>query len=149
MIVLDREHYLKETSKQLEDKEDYLEFPNDLSALLSTIFKSLEKIRKRGDLLPDTLNYFLVKDSKFARFYSLPKIHKQLFDVPERPVISNYGFYMENISSFLDFHLHQKVQSYIKDSTFYGTFRGKEFNPLSTNPTKWSNKNWSNTATCR
>ena len=122
LIVLDREHYLKETSKQLEDKEDYLEFANDLSALVSTIFKSLEKIRKRGDLLPDTLNYFLVKDSKFARFYSLPKIHKQLFEVPERPVISNYGIYMENISSFLDFHLQplaQKVKSYIKDTNHF------------------------------
>ena len=54
----------------------------------------------------------------FARFYLLPKVHKQLYDVPGRPVISNCGFYTENISSFLDFHLQplaQKVKSYIKD----------------------------------
>ena len=91
--------------------------PNDSSALVSTIFKSLEKIRKRGDLSQDTLNYFLVKDPKFARFYLLPKIHKRLHDVPGRPVISNCSFYTENISSFLDFHLQplaQKVKSYIK-----------------------------------
>ena len=79
--------------------------PNDSSALVSTIFKSLEKIKKRGDLSQDTLNYFLVKDPKFARFYLLPKIHKRLYDVPGRPVISCCGFYTENISSFLDFHL--------------------------------------------
>ena len=46
VIVWDREDYLKQASKQLEDKEVYLEVPNDSSALVSTIFKSLEKIRK-------------------------------------------------------------------------------------------------------
>ena len=122
MIVSDREDYIKEATKQLEDKEVYMEVPNDSSALVSTIFKSLEKIRKRGDLSQDTLNYFLVKDPKFARFYLLPKIHKRLHDVPGRPVISNCGFYNENISSFLDFHLQplaQKVKSYIKDTNHF------------------------------
>ena len=114
MIVWDREDYLKEASKQLEDNEAYLEDPNDSSALVSNIFKFLEKIRKRRDLSQDTLNYFLVKDPKFARFYLLPKVHKRLYDVPRRPVISNCGFYTENISSFLDICLQplaQKVKS--------------------------------------
>ena len=122
VIVWGREDYIKEATKQLEDKEVYMEVPNDSSALVSTIFKSLEKIRKRGDLSQDTLNYFFVKDPKFARFYLLPKIHKRLHDVPGRPVISNCGFYTENISSFLDFHLQplaQKVKSYIKDTNHF------------------------------
>ena len=117
VIVWDREDYLKEASKQLKDKEVYLNVLNDSSALVSTIFKSLEKIKKRGDLSQDTLNYFLVKDPKFARFYLLPKVHKRLYDVPGRPVISNCGSYTENISSFLDFHLQplaQEVKSYRK-----------------------------------
>ena len=61
----------------------------------------------------------MVKDPKFARFYLLPKIHKRLHDVPGRPVISNSGYYTENISSFLDFHLQplaQSVKSYVKDT---------------------------------
>ena len=52
-----------------------MEVPNDSSAFVTTIFKSLEKIKKRGDLPQDTLNYFLVKDPIFVRFYLLPKIH--------------------------------------------------------------------------
>ena len=76
----------------MEDKEVYLEVPNNLSALVNTIFKSLEKIRKRGDLTQDTNNYFLVKDPKFARFYLLLKVHAQLYDVPRRAAISNCGF---------------------------------------------------------
>ena len=70
----------------------------------------------------DTLNYFVVEDSKFARFYLLPKIHKRLHIVPGRPVISNCSFYTENISSFLDYHLQplaQKVKSYIKDTNYF------------------------------
>ena len=46
----------------------------------------------------------------------------RLYDVPGRPVISNCGFYTENISSFLDFHLQplaQKVKSYIKDTNHF------------------------------
>ena len=47
----------------------------------------------------------------------MTKIHKLLHNVPRRPVISNCGYYTENISSFLDYHLQplaKKVESYIK-----------------------------------
>ena len=47
------------------------------------------------------------------------QIHKRLQNVPERPVISNSGYYTENISASLEFHLKplaQKVKSYIKDT---------------------------------
>ena len=67
--------------------------------------RALEKIRVRGDLPNDILNYFLVKHPTFPRFYLLPTIYKRLHNVPGRPVISNCGFYTENISSFLDYHL--------------------------------------------
>ena len=64
VIVWDCEDYWKEASKQLEDKEVCLKVPSDPSAIASTIFKSLEVIRKYGDLSQDTLNYFLIKDHK-------------------------------------------------------------------------------------
>ena len=122
VVAWDREDYLKEAYKQLEDREVYEEVPNDPSVLVNTIIKALEKIRLRGDLSSDTLNYFVVEDPKFARFYLLPEIHKRLHNVPGRPVISNCGFYTENISSFLDYHfqpLAQKVKSYIKDTNHF------------------------------
>ena len=71
VFVWDRDDYLKEAAKQLEDKHAYEEVQNYPSTLISTIKRALEKIRKRGDLSNDTLNYFLVKDPKFARFYLL------------------------------------------------------------------------------
>ena len=122
VVVWDREDYLKEAHKQLSDEEVYEEVTNDPSTLESTIFTALNKTRARGDLSADNLEYFLNKDPKFPRFYLLPKIHKRLHNVPGRPVISNFGYYTENISSFLDYHLKplaKKVESYIKDANHF------------------------------
>ena len=122
VVVWDREDYLKEAHKQLSDEEVYEEATNEPSTLKSTIFTALNKIRARGDLSADNLEYFFNKDPKFARFYLLPKIHKRLYNVPGRPIISNCGYYTENISSFLDYHLKplaKKVESYIKDTNHF------------------------------
>ena len=51
--------------------------------------------------------------------YLLPKIHKRLYDVPGRPVISNCGTPTEKASEFLDNHLQEVMQngwSYMKNS---------------------------------
>ena len=105
VFVWDRDNYIKEAEKQLRDKDIYEELCNDPGTLISTINKAIEKIWEIGDLHVNTIKYFMVKDPKFDRFYLLPKIRKRLHDVPGRSVISNCGYYSENISSFSDFHL--------------------------------------------
>ena len=110
--------YIKEAKKQLGDEEVY-EVSINVTPLLKTINEVIAKIRKRSDLKSDNLYYFIMKDPKFARFYVLLKIHKRLHNVQWRPVISNSGYYTENISSFLDHHLQplaEAVKSYIKDA---------------------------------
>ena len=119
VVVWDREDYIKEAEKQLGDSHAYEEVPDDPEPLISTIHRTIENIRKRGDLKKETIKHFEVKDPKFARFCLLPKMHKRLNNVPGRPVISNCGYYTENMSAFLDFHLQplaQAVKSYIKDT---------------------------------
>ena len=89
---------------------------------MKVINSVLRKIKNRGDISDETLHYFLVNNPKLGRFYLLPKIHKRLHNVPGRPVISNSGYYTDNISSFLDFHLKplpQKVMSYIEDTNYF------------------------------
>ena len=76
----------------------------------------------RADISSETLNYFMVNNPRLGRFYLLPKIHKCLFDVPGRPVISNCGYYAENVSAFIDHHLKplsKCVKSYIKDTDHF------------------------------
>ena len=87
MVVWDRDDYIQKTEKQLSGKEIYVEVSNDPHPFMNTIHRAVQKIRKRGDLSTDHIKYFMVKDSKFARFYFLPKIHKRLENVPGRPVI--------------------------------------------------------------
>ena len=58
VVVWDREDYLKEAHKQLSDEEVYEEVTNDPSTLESTIFNALNKIRARGDLSAENLEYF-------------------------------------------------------------------------------------------
>ena len=49
----------------------------------------------------------------------LPKIHKRLYNVPGRSVISNCGTPTEKVSEFLDHHLQpvmKREKSYVKDT---------------------------------
>ena len=118
VLVWNREDYIKEAENQLGDTNIYEEVPNDAKPIMNIILNTFENILKRGDVCTDTLNYYLIKDANFAGFY-LPKIHKGLYNVPRRPVISNCGYHTENICAFLDFHLQpiaKNVKSYIKDT---------------------------------
>ena len=57
-VVSDRDDYLKGGYRQLDDKEVYEQVPDDPGAFAKTLIKGLEKIRLRGDLSKDTLDYF-------------------------------------------------------------------------------------------
>ena len=120
IVVWDREDYLAEARTQLKDKDVYQELKGNIVGPLEKIIKSvLRKVRNRKDISDETLDYFLVNNPKLGRFYLLPKIYKRLHNVPGRPVISNSGYYTENMSAFLKYHLKpiaQKIKLYIKET---------------------------------
>ena len=66
VVVWDREDYIKKAEKQLGDSDVYEEVPDDPEPLISTIHRTIEKIRKRGDLKKENIKYFELKDRKFA-----------------------------------------------------------------------------------
>ena len=76
VVVRDKEDYIKEAEKQLGDEQVYEEVSNDAAPLLKTINEVIAKIRKLSDLKRNNLNYFIIKDPKFARFYLLLKFIK-------------------------------------------------------------------------
>ena len=118
MVVWDRKECLRETNSQLSDEDVYREVKGDVEGPFMKVIKSvLRKIKNRGDISDETLDYFLVNNPKLGIFYLLVKIEKTLHNVPGRPVISNSSYFTENISFFLDFHLKplaQKVKCYIR-----------------------------------
>ena len=59
------------------------------------------------------------KATDLDKLYLLPKIHKPLFEVPGKPVISNCGTSTEEVPEFLNSELKSVMQedwSYIKSS---------------------------------
>ena len=82
-------------------------------------------IRKRYQkyISEKELKYFSYNNkntTNLGKLYFLPQIHKRLFNLPGRPVISNCGTPTEKISEYLDFCLKPITQngwSYVKDSS--------------------------------
>ena len=120
VVIWDREDYLKEAHSQLSDENVYQKLEGDITTpLVNKILHCISRVKDRGDISSETIDYFLINNPRVGRFYLLPKIHKRLDGVPGRPVISNCGYHTENISSFLDYHLQplaKSVKSYIKDT---------------------------------
>ena len=120
VVVWDREDYLKEAKKQLDDENVYKELTGDVERRLEKVIKGvLKKVRDRRDISNSTIGYFLVNNSKLGWFYLLPKINKRLQNAPGLPVLSNSGYYLEKKSAFLEFHLRslaRKVKCYMKDT---------------------------------
>ena len=80
-----------------------------------------EVLNKKVKSLKNSLSILQLNIKKLpnlGNIYSLPKIHKRLYDVPGRPAISNCGTPTEKASEFLDNQLKKVMQngwSYIKD----------------------------------
>ena len=69
VVVWDRDDYLREANSQLSDKDVYREVKGDAEGLLMRVIKSvLTKVRNRGDISDETLDYFLVNNPKLGRF---------------------------------------------------------------------------------
>ena len=125
VVVWDRWDYLKEAEKQLGDSTVYKETNYNkkiLSKLVDSSNKYFKKLNSGGYNPHKEVKYFTSEHKKacnLGKLYLLPKIHKRLFNVPGRPVVSNFGTPTEKVSEFLDHHLKpvmQKRLCYIRDS---------------------------------
>ena len=125
VVVWDREDYLAEAKRQLEDINAYKSFKKsdsripeivrDSNAYINDLFRKGLIHKKEREFL----NWELLHSPNYAKLYLLPKIHKRLYNVPGRPVISNCGAATEKISAFLDLQLKPIMQagkSYLKDT---------------------------------
>ena len=75
--------------------------------------KLFSSLKRRGFSTEKQMKYFTYvfkKATNFGKLYLLPKIHKRLHNVPERPVISNGECPTEKCSEFLDHHLKSIIQ---------------------------------------
>ena len=119
VVVMDKEAYLTEAMKQLDDTEIYQPLVKDPTKdMIKKVNARIKESYQKGNIDKDTQQYLLASgEERAGRFYLLPKIHKA--GCPGRPVISGCNTPTEKISKFVDHHLRPlvlNIESYIKDT---------------------------------
>ena len=110
IVIWDKQDYLKECQLQLGNKSVYEEVERDLlQDVMQKIRNTILDMLRKKEIDKKLINYLLVRNPQLGRFYRLPKIHKRMTNVPDRPVISNNGTSTENRSSYLDYHLKSLI----------------------------------------
>ena len=131
VVVWNHINYIKEAEKQLNDTNVYKDVCFNeklLQELVGTSNKLFQNLKVKGKISDKQLKYLMYQYQKvtiLGKLYLLPKIHKRLANVSEKPVMSNCGTPTKKASEFLDHHLKpvmQKGESYIKHS---GNFLSK------------------------
>ena len=125
VVVWDRGDYLLEAYNQLSEETVYSEVKRndrripDLVKASNGFFDELLAGKFISEREHQYLKWETLNSPNYAKMYLLPKIHKRLFNVPGRAVISNCGAVTEKASEFLDFHLKpimQQGKSYLRDT---------------------------------
>ena len=80
-----------------------------LAEISNKLFRNL---KNKGGITEKELDFTIdfKKATNLGKLYLLPKIHKRLFEVPGRPVISNCDTPIEKVSEFLDSKLQSVMQ---------------------------------------
>nr|VZI42819.1 unnamed protein product [Spirometra erinaceieuropaei] len=89
-VVLDRTDYLQKAKCLLEDRQFYVPCAtNTLKALTREINATLLALKNSGAITPTDRRMARPQDTALARFYGLPKVHKD--GAPPRPIVSLKG----------------------------------------------------------
>ena len=107
VVAWDREDYLAEGYKQLNGESIYVDIKHSTDKTLSDLIEKsnnfFKRLNRKKIISEKELKYFsysFKNASCLGKMYLLPKIHKRLYNVPGRPVISNCGTPTEKVSKF-------------------------------------------------
>ena len=122
-VILNTDDYKKECYRQLNDSKFYRKLQKDTTHHVEErIKRRLKDMMIDDEIDEETYKYLMPRRSRPARFYILPKIHKNKDNPPDRPIVSATSHPTEHISQFVDAHLNllvPKRPSYIKDTTHF------------------------------
>ena len=123
IVILDRATYLNEGYTQLSDTSYYEKLDEDPTQLFyKQVRDAVEDMYQNGEIDESVKFYLISEKVKTARFYLLPKIHKNKIPPPCRPVVSGNQSPTERISQFVDHFLQPcsvKIRSYLKDTNHF------------------------------
>jgi hypothetical protein len=99
VVVMDRDEYIKEALRQLNNPSFYLHLEEDLTVKHNTeVLDYIDKMYNDGEIDISVVNYMYEVECRTANFYLLPKIHKGITPPPGRPIVSANGCPTEKIS---------------------------------------------------
>ena len=114
VVVMDRQRYIEEGYRQLNDTSVYL---RTRATAISDIQRLADQLHIEGVITDDIRQFAIRRNTKPVRFYLFPKVHKK--GVPGRPVVSACGSATEGMSEIVDFFLQPYmpiIPSSIKDT---------------------------------
>ena len=118
VVEMDRQRYIEEGYRQLNDTSVYLRTrATAINDIEEDIKRLADQLHIEGVITDDIRQFAIRRNTKPARFYLLPKVHKK--GVPDRPVVSACGSATEGMSEIVDFFLQPympTIPSYIKDT---------------------------------
>jgi len=121
IVLMNLSDYVKEAEKQLSDNNFYIKQDKDLTHTHMTIVKKVITDMYNQNYINEKCKEYLCEFTpRTARFYLLPKIHKNILPPPGRPIISANNCPTEKISQFVDYFLNPlvpKIKSFVKDTT--------------------------------
>ena len=121
VVIQKIEDYINEGLRQLNDKNFYIEVPDDLTKTHNEhIDQLIISLLEKEEITEKCADYLHIDKPRTPQLYLLPKIHKNKFPVPGRPIVSANNSPTERISQLADFFLQPLVvgtKSYVKDTT--------------------------------
>ena len=123
IVILNRDDYIKEGERQLDDTTFYKSMDYDLTPKhMRQVKEVVDQMLDNDEITYKTHQYLLANSDRTPEFYMLPKIHKSLENPPGRPIISGNDSPTEKISQMIDIILQPfvpKIRSYVKDTTHF------------------------------
>lgn len=120
VVLMDREVYINEINKQLDDGDFYERITQDPGKQVKTLIQTvLLEATNLGYITETTAKTLNKQQFRTPIFYTLPKIHKPGFPPPGRPIISGCDSLLDPLSKYLDYYLQPLVlliPSYLKDT---------------------------------
>lgn len=140
IVILDRQQYLVEAYRQLENRKHYMPIPHSLQAeTQSRLISIFQSLKQKGLINHKQMLYLIGPNPPRARqFYLLPKIHKSpsTWTVPHEippghPIVSDCGSESYNAAQYIDHFLNPLSQlhdSYLRDTyDFIGKIKNHKF----------------------
>lgn len=140
VVVMDRQQYLLEAHRQLDNTTHYIQLPHSLqSETQSQLISIFHNLQKKGYINQKQKSYLIGPNPpRSRRFYLLPKIHKDPkawtvpFEVPQgRPIVSDCQSESYNAAQYIDYFLNPLStlhDSYLKDTyDFIGKIKRMSF----------------------